>query len=268
MFDIHTHIVSGRGDVIEIISTLPYDTPPETIPFSVGIHPWFTGETPAESALSAVSEAAKLKNCVAIGECGLDRPNFIRSGRDTQNGKKIQSESEVQIGTIKLKGEKIQEELFRQQIEIANSADIPVIIHCVRAFPELLAVFKEKKPSTPWIIHGFRGSPEEALQLTRKGIFLSFGKSVFSTHSGNRKTAESITMIPVEMLLLETDNVESYETDISEIYQSTAEILGIKMEKLMSIIAKNAKKAFPRFYRTEGLPYDKIQTCGFRKIRD
>ena len=254
MIDIHTHNPTSKTDITEIISILPPDRPPENRPFSIGLHPWFTGEASVESTLSAIANAIKLKNCVAIGECGLDRPNFIRCGRTRQNTDERQSNSEV----MKYEGEKVQKALFRQQIEIANHADLPVIVHCVRAFPELLAVFKESKPSTPWIIHGFRGSQEEALQLTRKGIFLSFGKTVISTHPGHIKTAENIRSIPLEQLLLETDNVDSHETDIAVIYQSTADILGLKLEKLRKVMAKNAKTTFHRFYRSGTLPHDKI----------
>ena len=98
------------------------------------------------------------KYCVGIGECGLD---FFKKTIDEQK----------------------QIHFFSKQIELSEALELPLIIHCVRAFHELFYLHKLYKPKQAWIVHGFNGSLKLATQLLEKGIYMSFGKTLLLSHS-------------------------------------------------------------------------------------
>ena len=79
---------------------------------------------------------------------------------------------------------------------LSEKNSLPLILHVVKAFPEIIALKKELKPRQPWIIHGFRGKPELAKELHRHGFFLSLGE---------RHNPDAAAIIPAERLLLESD---------------------------------------------------------------
>jgi len=143
--------------------------------FSIGIHPWYAQYSSKDKDLSIVAKFAQKKNCVAIGECGLDR----------------------------LRGDsfKFQLEIFKAQIGIANSANKPIIIHCVKAFPELISVKKEFKNSTQWIVHGFNGNKQIANELVKHHISISFGVQLLIS----QKLQHIYQSLPTEYRYLETD---------------------------------------------------------------
>ena len=47
--------------------------------------------------------------------------------------------------------------VFKEQVKLSEKLGLPLIIHCVKAMDELLAVKKEFRPQQAWIWHGFRG---------------------------------------------------------------------------------------------------------------
>lgn len=66
-------------------------------------------------------------------------------------------------------------EIFEKHIFLSEKLKKPLIIHCVKAFDSLIATRRKTRPSQLWIIHGFRGKPQQAEQLRREGLLLSFG---------------------------------------------------------------------------------------------
>ena len=129
--NIHTH--SSVHPDTEILSVSPATLleNQEAIYASVGIHPWELTEANADTLWESLQKAVEDKRVVAIGECGLD----------------------------KLKGASLdlQIALFKKEALLAEAYSIPLVIHCVKAFNELILLKKEIKPLQPWIIHGFRG---------------------------------------------------------------------------------------------------------------
>lgn len=178
--------------------------------FSVGIHPWFMDNW--RDMLSSLNEIAQNKSIIAIGECGLD--------------KKTTTPIPEQI------------ELFKCQIAIAEKLQKPVIIHCVKAFNEVLEIRKSSKVSMPWIIHGFTENLIVALQCIKAGMLLSFGKSLFDARSNSYSVVNSVS---TKNIFLETDD-SSYA--IEDIYNKCAEITGISVEQLKSDIATNFHRCF------------------------
>jgi TatD DNase family protein len=148
-----------------------------------------------------------LPEVVAIGEAGLDR--LAATPID------------------------IQQDLFARQAHLAEALQKPFIIHCVKAWEELIAVKKQIKPETTWIIHGFRGKPDLAEQLVRQGFHLSFG-AYFNPGS-----------LPVAYpnhILTETDDADS---SIQWVYCRIASALHITEDELGKQVQKNVKSLFP-----------------------
>ncbi len=143
--DFHTHIPNQSRAIINI---LPGENMEPGYMYSCGIHPW-SAATASENDFKALHAALSRPEAVAVGECGLDR----------LRGPEIE----------------IQQPVFVRQLQMAEEAGKPVIIHCVRANDILLQLRKKLNPSVDWIYHGFRGKPEAARQLTDAGIYLSLG---------------------------------------------------------------------------------------------
>ena len=137
-----------------------------------------------------------------IGECGLD---------------KLRSHLDIDEQII----------LFAEMARIAEQLGKPVIIHCVKAFSELLAVHKQINPSVPWIIHGFRGKPQLMQQLLAKGMYISFGIKF---------NAESLSLCPTDKILFETDE---YVGSVLDVYCKASEVTHIPLETLVQFIAHN-----------------------------
>lgn len=198
--DIHTHILESTGkDSLYCCGT----TYVANRNISTGIHPWDVTEHWKEE-FSTVEEIAGKKNCLAIGECGIDR----------------------------LRGccMEVQEEAFRTHAILAEEIKKPLIIHCVKGADTILAVHKEIKPAQAWIIHGFKGKPEQAIQFTRTGLYLSFGE---------RFNSESLLATPLDKLLIESDESRM---PIEEIYCLVAKTKDMTPEELANIVRNNAEK--------------------------
>lgn len=185
--------------------------------FTMGIHPWYIDQLTVESALQQISIDAQRKEIVAIGECGIDR--LIQT-------------------PIKL-----QEEIFRRQILIAEKTKKPMIIHCVKAFPEIIRIRKEMNAQSPWILHGYNNNEQIGEELIKHGFHLSFGKALLQKGSNAQKM---IVKCPVEKLFLETDTGPA---SIEEIYKAASDLKQIGMEALKNCIQKNFNSLFPEYER-------------------
>ena len=205
-FNIHTHVSVHPES--EILSFAPEELSTDNRSFyaSVGIHPWTLTEENADIQWEALRESIKNKRIIAIGECGLD----------------------------KLKGPsmELQTAVFKQEAALAESSSLPLIIHCVKAFNELIQLKKAISPRQPWIIHGFRGKLPLALDCIRHGFYLSIGSHFQET---------TLKAIPLERLFIETDESEE---SIESIYQRIAEIKGISQQELLEAINKNVREVF------------------------
>ena len=206
-FDIHTHQIDSFGIYNLMFEDLDSIDEFSSKNISIGLHPWKIEVENWENQLEKVAQFAQNQNVVAIGECGLDRM--------------IEIPMEVQ---------KI---VFEAQVKLAEKTQKPVIIHCVRAFDELLAWKKKSKVTIPLVVHGFNRNIETAQQLIKHGFYLSFGSALLNPNSN---TARVITEIPIEKIFLETD---TKSIAIESIYEAAAERLNIETEKLYGQIIDN-----------------------------
>ena len=197
--DIHTHNKSEETAYAIFNS----NGEPTTGCASIGIHPWDVDGT-WEKRFRAIKELAKSPEITAIGECGIDRAH---SGA----------------------GLELQTEVFRAHITLSEELKKPLIIHCVKAVDNIISQYKECKPQQAWIIHGFRGKPQQAEQLTRAGLYLSLGEHF---------NAESAKVIPADKLFIESDESS---LPINEIYNSVAQARNMSLEELILQIETNAR---------------------------
>ena len=72
-YNLHTHKVAQNADTVALVNQYPWEFD-VTIPlYSIGIHPWYINEERLESDLKLIEDKLALKECLALGECGLDK---------------------------------------------------------------------------------------------------------------------------------------------------------------------------------------------------
>lgn len=171
---------------------------------TVGIHPWHA----ANCDLAEVEKHAPSAD--AIGEIGLDYACEVPR--------------EVQTAVL------------RAQLTLAEQLEKPVVLHCVRAFEEVMKIVADYRLKAV-IFHGFIGSKEQAQRALAQGYFLSFGERTF--HSP--KTIEALRITPLSQLFAESDESP---TPIEEIYSKIADLRGVSTEDLDAAAKSNFAKIF------------------------
>lgn len=144
----------------------------------LGIHPWWAS-CEDEALADAMHRLEGALTEHGLGELGLDRPR----AKDEHAWAR-------------------QHEVFEAQLKLAVSRDLPVVLHCVRAWPEVRRVIERVGlPRRGGMIHDWTGPAAHARQALAAGLNLSFGPSV----SRSRRAAESLDVVPLNRLLVETD---------------------------------------------------------------
>lgn len=212
--DFHTHHANDTTQIITVksLNLFAHEKTTEEQWYTVGIHPWESNIANAKEYLNRIESLLDNHRVIGVGEVGLD----------------------------KLKGATpdIQQELFRLQIEIAYAKNRPIIAHCVRAWDELFAIKKEFSKELPWAVHGFNGSLQLAQQLINAGFYLSVGAALLKE---NTKINESIKVIPLSHLFLETDDAP---VSIQSIYQKASTLLEVDEEVLKKQFYSNFQTFF------------------------
>lgn len=209
--NLHTHKFSNLSDVIEVVNQYPWEFDASIPNYSIGIHPWYIEKSRLESDLEIIKEKLQLSECLALGECGLD--------------KRIEIPLELQIS------------VFKKQLEIVKQTNKPVVLHCVAAYDEMIAIKKEMKIENPMIIHGFSKNEQVAQTLLKNGFYLSFGKYLLR----NPDLEKVFTFAPENQILLETDTIEE---SIYQVYEKAASIKGISVEEMKTIVFNNFSTVF------------------------
>lgn len=209
--NLHTHKFSNLSDVIEVVNQYPWEFDASVPNYSIGIHPWYIEESRLESDLEIIKEKLQLSECLALGECGLD--------------KRIEIPLDLQIS------------VFKKQLELVKETQKPIVLHCVAAYDEVIAIKKEMKIENPMIIHGFSKNEQVAQTLLKNGFYLSFGKYLLR----NPDLEKVFTFAPENQILLETDTIEE---SIYQVYEKAAAIKGISVEEMKAIVFTNFSKIF------------------------
>jgi len=210
-FNLHTHQYSKKEDILELVNQYPQEFDDSIPNYSIGIHPWHIVENRIDSDLEIIESKLKDKNCLAIGECGLDK--------------------RIEIPMA------LQQMVFEKQLALAEKYRKPVVIHCVAAFQEVIEIKKKMAISVPMIIHGFSKNKETAEQLIANGFFISFGKYLIR----NPELELVFKNIPNGRLFLETDTIEE---GIAAVYELAAKYRNIELEEMATIINVNFDTVF------------------------
>lgn len=217
-FNLHTHKFTNNLEVLELVNQYPWEFDASIPNYSIGIHPWNIERLPRELAmtrlesdLKTIDEKLQLKECLALGECGLD--------------KRIEVPMQLQI------------EVFEKQIALAEKHQKPLVLHLVAAFQELIEIKNRLKISVPIIIHGFSKNEQVANELIKNGFYLSFGKYLLR----NPDLEPVFKSIPNDKFFLETDTIDE---SLEEVYQLAAKYKNIKIEDVIEIVNSNFNTVF------------------------
>ena len=201
MTDAHNHLQDSRFDAIRdqvvaemlesgitrcvVNGTCPDDWPkvaelaaqyPDLIIPSFGLHPW---NKPISNWLEELTHFLDTTPNSCVGECGLDR--WIE-GYDME----------------------LQTEIFTAQLEIAAKRNLPLSIHCLKAWGTLIEILESHPlPARGFLLHSYGGSAELVPRLTKLGAYFSF--SGYFLHPRKAKVIDAFRAVPTDRLLMETD---------------------------------------------------------------
>lgn len=212
--DIHTHHLPDEPcTAIVNVEPDPGCTLPQST-CSVGIHPWRIADAWGVQ-MDTVARLATHPQVVALGECGLDKV-CLKALPPTEREAAFARQMQV----------------FEAHIRLSEACGKPLMVHCVRACNELVALRRKHRARQAWVIHGFRGNGQVAASLLAAGCHLSFGEHY---------QAEALLATPSDRLFIETD--ESL-LPISTILANVAHDRGLTPEQLSLQLQTNYSNTF------------------------
>lgn len=190
-----------------------------------GLHPMLAG---AYRGGLAEKLAGYAGDAVAIGEIGLDYA-LTDVPRERQQA------------------------AFREQLRVAVENGLPVLIHCRRAFSDIIGILKEENVRRiGGVMHAFSGSYETAMECIKLGLSISVSGTV--TYGNAVKPVEIVRKLPLECILLETDSPDmtpepfrgrdNEPAYLVEVARKVAETKGMSIDEVGLITTRNAEKIF------------------------
>ncbi len=194
---------------------------------AVGVHP-HEAKHCDQLTLDMFADMAKHQKVVALGEIGLDF-HYDHSPRD------------------------VQRMVFIEQIRLAQTLQLPIIIHAREADGEVYDTLRlEQAFAGGVLMHCYSGSAELARQYVKQGAYISIAGPV--TFKNARKLVEVVETVPLDRLMIETDapyltpqpfrgkrNEPSY---VHFTCQRVADIKGLSYDEVAAATCQNAKRFF------------------------
>lgn len=220
--DIHTHFAHSENGVVSVQNFHQKEWEnglfTEGVGLaSVGLHPWFLTVENFENDFKKLAQLVENQFIIAIGECGLDK--------------------------IKGTDFNFQMYAFERQIRLAESVSKPVVVHCVKAFNEVISIKKRLNPKVPIIIHGFNQNEIILKELIKNDFFISVGAAILREQNVSN-AAKNLRNIPLNRLFFETDDKK---VAIQKIYEMAANILEVNVSDLKIRIRDNFETTFKVF---------------------
>ncbi len=144
---------------------------------AVGVHP-HDAKMLTKKGTSQLRQLATSNQVIAIGEIGLDYYRD-RSPRDQQQS------------------------AFRQQLDLATTLDLPIIIHNRDSTNDLLKILDDLDSTHRGVVHSFLGDKDLAGEFLERGFYLGIGGPI--TFDRNSSLRNAVAAVPLERLLIETD---------------------------------------------------------------
>jgi len=200
----------------------------ESVYCALGVHPHDSKDYKDADGELFLKQSADIK-VAAIGEIGLDY-HYDFSPREKQR------------------------DAFIKQLEIADAAKLPVIIHLREAAGDMLKILTEQKSflQEGFVMHCFSESKEYMKQVLDLGAYISFAGPV--TFNNARHAVECAKDVPQDRFLIETDcpylapqakrgqlNMPAYVRYVAE---KIAEIRGVDFKEIEVQSTENARKLF------------------------
>ncbi|MFT5702003.1 MAG: TatD DNase family protein [Desulforhopalus sp.] len=193
---------------------------------AAGLHPLFLDHHHNRD-LSKLKGLCLENKLVGIGEIGLD----FYDGR----------QQETQ-----------QQQLFEQQLAIANKANLPIILHVRKAHDQVLATLRRKHFTQGGTVHAFNGSYQQAEKYIELGFAIGIGGAI--TYDRATKMRAVASQLPEQSIVLETDspdmviagkkqgpNLPQYLPEILEIL---AKLRNQSSEHLATTTCENTRNIF------------------------
>lgn len=100
----------------------------------------------------------------------------------------------------------VQQRVFIEQLELARTADVPIVLHCRDAWEDCLAILERhwRGAGLGGIFHCFTGTIEQARRGIDLGFLVSFAGNV--TYPKAQNLRDVAAGVPLESLLIETDS--------------------------------------------------------------
>jgi TatD DNase family protein len=202
-----------------------------------GIHPNDGAEEVQNLGLGEVIKQLKKiakssKKVVGIGECGLDY-------------------FEKTTGAEK----KFQRILFGEQIKLATSLELPLVVHCRNGWDEifeLLTINHKQLTNLSGVFHSFTGGVGDAVRAADLGFYVSFSGIVTFTNAKNIQDA--VNSVPTDRILVETDSPflapepvrgsQNEPKNVTIIGQFLTEQLHLPIGRMEELIIENAHRLF------------------------
>jgi TatD DNase family protein len=230
---------------------------PRVLP-SFGQHPWYVGERTPDWQ----RELARFLDVVpaAIGEIGLDKWILDHQA-------KVPGDLKSEIGNLKPPAPlHEQEEVFIWQLRLAAERNLPVSIHCLKAWGAMLEILRrEPRPRCGFVLHSYGGPREMVAPLAKLGAYFSLPG--YFAHDRKLRQREAFLAVPRDRLLIETDAPDqllpdarnrhpltdarngkplNHPANLAAVYEFAAELFGERAEKLAGQVEENFLRIFSR----------------------
>jgi len=201
---------------------------------TIGIHP-HEAKLATEADFEDMAQLARRPKVLAWGEIGLDY-FYDHSPRD------------------------VQQQVFLKQLQLAQAARLPVIIHCrpsdqsENAWDDCLRLLQENwaQSHLGGIMHCFTGSWPHATQALEMGFMISFAGNI--TFPKAQQIREAAKQTPLDKMLIETDSPflapvphrgkRNEPMFVKEVARQVGELRGLSTDDVGLQTAKN----FYRFF--------------------
>lgn len=187
--------------------------------FAAGFHPFFleqhqSDDLPwlARQLEGERGQGYRAQGLVAVGECGL---HLTRS-------------TPVEI-------RRVQQEWFETQVVLARTSRLPLILHGVGAHDLIVSTLRRLGCHSGGVIHAFSGSEQQARRYLDMGIRIGVGATFF--HPGARRLRRTLSTLPADAVLLETDTPDMKAPFWGDDYHSpeTIPMIGTGMASLLGL---------------------------------
>lgn len=200
---------------------------------AVGIHPHHAADADLDS-LAEIRRLAESPGVVAIGEIGLD---YFRN----------------------LAPAEVQRKAFRNQLELAGSLGLPVIVHSRESSDDILACLApwvssvdRSRSSRPGVLHAFSGEERTAEFASSTGFYLGIAGPI--TYRRSDVFRQLLADLPEEQLLIETDSPyltpeplrgrRNEPTNVQLVSEAMAGARGESMSQVAAMTTANAERLF------------------------